>query len=179
MDLSTLQKMYQAGGYEIRADDSHILFLNRNTYGVGLGAVISGGLLFILLANTILQVTLANWEVAGIIAIPAGLAAIIFALFARAYFKRKKAAPGDVSERYLLDLKAQTLSMASGQVIAQSQQIAFVCHYNMMSRTYGIYIVLPSKHQILVYAEWVMGFYSKRIDAIRQELERAISSPGH
>lgn len=174
MKPETLSLLHRRGGYEIRSDGSVFLFMNRKTFGAGLGALVSGGVAAIILTNAALQYLLMERDIALVLAAPGALFLAAFSLFLYVYLRRKMAEAPDVSERYTLDLGAGTLNHGSGSFMARLGEIAFACAYNPLSRTYGLFIVLPSKKRIRVYAEWVPGLTSRHVDQVRREIEGAV-----
>lgn len=176
MKPETLSLLHRRGGYEIRSDGSTFLFMNRKTFGAGLGALVSGGVTAIILTNAALQYLFMDRDIALVLAAPGALFLAAFSLFLYIYLRRKMAESPDVSERYTLDLGAGTLSRGSGSFMARIEEIAFACAYNPLSRTYGLFIVLSSKKRIRVYAEWVPGLTSRHVEEVRHELERAVDA---
>ncbi len=174
MKTETLPLLHRRGGYEIRSDGSTFIFMNRKTYGAGLGALVSGGVATIIVTNAALQYLFMDREIALIIAVPGVVFLAAFAFFLYTFLRRRIADPSEVSERYVLDLGARTLSHGSGSFMARLEEIAFACAYNPLSRTYGIFIVLPSKKRIRVYAEWVPGLTSRHVDQVHREIEGAL-----
>lgn len=175
MKPEMLPLCHRRGGYEIRSDGSRFLFMNRKTFGAGIGALVSGGVAAIMLANAALQYLFADREIALIIAAPGAVCLVIFTFFLYVYLRRKIADPSEVSERYILNLHEKTLSHGSGSFISNLEGIAFVCAYNPLSRTYGLFIVLPSKKRIRVYAEWLPGLTNRHVNDVRHELERVVA----
>lgn len=176
MKPEALPVRHRRGGYEIRGDGSTFFFLNRKTYGTGLGALISGGVAAIIMTNAALQYLFMNREIALIIAVPGAVSLAVFAFFLYTYLRRRIADPSEMPERHVLDLGARTLSHGTGSFMARLDEITFKCAYNPFSRTYGLFIVLPSKKKIRVYAEWVPGLTSRHVNEVRDEIERAVAA---
>ncbi|MBN2080238.1 MAG: hypothetical protein JW838_14810 [Spirochaetes bacterium] len=175
MKTEALPLLHRRGGYEIQSDGSTFLFINRKTYGAGLGALISGGVATIIVTNAALQYLFMDREIALIIAVPGAVFLAVFAFFLYTYLRRRIGDPSEVSERHVLDLGARTLCHGSGSFMARLEEIAFACAYNPLSRTYGLFIVLPSKKKIRVYAEWVPGLTSRHVNDVRDEIEHAVA----
>jgi len=90
MMIESLPVMHRRGGYEIRGNADHIVFILRRTYAPGINAAVIGGLAGICIAIGVLQL-LFDQTGGGLAVLLAGICILaLFALFIWTYLRRKK-----------------------------------------------------------------------------------------
>lgn len=142
-------------GYEMRVEPGRVRFGRRSTYGVMIGALVSGGLVFIVAINGFIQLFLALPVGIGLLVGAGALGAGVFMPFHRRWRRRSnlemEQLPG-----FIVDLQSWTWFDHTGQRLASCDEVVGQVRYDLTRRTFNVEARIGSRREVR-YADYAFS----------------------